>query len=257
MPIVTLSTKTYNDSQLKLVNKTLKTKLKDLQVEVKFSGVTSLGWVQFNVSGEDEKVAINYLADEVGVCPTSLADIKRFSEFRSRLIIPEKSRDQINVDVGISVDVIISLQRLQAQLADGRKLALRKLVELFGFCKNLPLTIKVLKVDREKNCVNAMLSDKQLTRYRNWVKSLLDRLIILGSSFYEVILALREAGLNRDVLDVEPLGLFEFAVICKLGTDAAGLIPKIGKNLRSATFTVFSPKRILEFLGYSTLFISE
>jgi hypothetical protein len=69
-------------------------------------------------------------------------------------------------------------------------------------------------------------------------------------------LALRKAGLNRDVLNVEPLGLFEFAVTCKLGTDAAGLIPKIGKNLRSATFTVFDPKRLLEFLEYSTVLIS-
>ncbi|NWF87087.1 DUF2110 family protein [Candidatus Bathyarchaeota archaeon] len=257
MPTVTLSTKIHNDSQLKLVSKILKTKLKGLQVEVKISGVTSHGWVQIDVSGDDEKVAMHYLADEVGICPTSLANIKKFLEFRSRLMVLEKNRDQMYADIGISVNTIISLEHLQAQFADGRKLALRKLIELFGFCVNLPLTIKILKVDKEKNCVEAILSEKQLTQYRNWMKSLLDQLIILGSSFYDVRLALQKAGLNRDVLNVEPLGLFEFAVTCKLGTDAAGLIPKIGKNLRSATFTVFSPKRVLGFLGYSALFISE
>jgi hypothetical protein len=38
-------------------------------------------------------------------------------------------------------------------------------------------------------------------------------------------------------------------VVCKLGTDAVGLIPKIGKNLGNAGFAVFSPGRILAFFG--------
>jgi len=54
------------------------------------------------------------------------------------------------------------------------------------------------------------------------------------------------------------LGLFEHAIVCKLGTDAAGLIPKIGKKLWSAKFSVFSPKRIIEFLGdYSMSFAQQ
>jgi len=31
---------------------------------------------------------------------------------------------------------------------------------------------------------------------------------------------------------------------CKLGTDAAGLIPKIGRNLKKAKFAVFNPKTL-------------
>jgi len=120
----------------------------------------------------------------------------------------------------------------------------------------LPLSVKILAMDKEKNHVEATLSEKQLTQYGNWTKSLLDRLIILGSSTYDVRSTLTKAGLNRDVLNVETLGLFELAAICKLGTDAEGLIPKIGKNLRNATFTIFSPKKVLEFLNYSTTFIS-
>jgi hypothetical protein len=85
---------------------------------------------------------------------------------------------------------------------------------------------------------------------------MLDRLIILGESLEEIELALKMAKCNRDVINIEPLGLFEYAVVCKLGTDAEGLIPKIGRNLRNAVFTVFDPKRVLEFLDYSTVFIS-
>jgi hypothetical protein len=58
-------------------------------------------------------------------------------------------------------------------------------------------------------------------------------------------------GLNRDILGIEPLGLFEHAATCKLGTDAEGLIPKIGKSLRNSTLQVFSPRRGLETLIFS------
>jgi hypothetical protein len=260
MPTVTLHAKAYSNFQLRLVDKFLKSKIKGLNVETKICGVTPRRWVQITVSGEDEKVALNYLADEIGLCPTRLEDVERFAIIKGHIITMDKNKGELYVDIGVFspkiIDTTIPLQHLQAQLVDGRKVAFKKIVELFGFCENLPLTVKILNVDREKNHVEAMLAEKQLNQYWNWMKSLLDQLIILGSSIYEVRSALRKAGLNRDVLNVEPLGLFEFAVTCKLGTDAAGLIPKIGKDLRSATFTVFNPKKLLEFLEYSTVFIS-
>jgi len=260
MSTVTLLEKIYSNSQLKLVNKILKSKFKGLQVKTEISGTTSRGWIQIDISGEDEKVALQYFANEIGLCPTHIDNVKRFSTIRGCAVALDKAKDELYVDIGVSVPKIIyatiPIQHLQAQLVDGRKLAFRKLVELFGFCENLPLTIKILNIDKERTHLTAMLSEKQLNQYGSWIKSLLDRLVILGSPDYELKLALKRAGLNRDVLDVEPLGLFEFAVVCKLGTDAAGLIPKLGKNLQRATFTVFSPKKILQSLGYSTMFIS-
>jgi hypothetical protein len=77
---------------------------------------------------------------------------------------------------------------------------------------------------------------------------LLDRLIIVRASADNIKLALKYGGLTRDIVDVEPLGFFEHAVLCKLGTDARGLIPRIGRNLKEATFAVFSPRRILRIL---------
>jgi hypothetical protein len=43
--------------------------------------------------------------------------------------------------------------------------------------------------------------------------------------------------------------MFEHAVVCKLGTDAAGLIPKLGRILGRAVLSVFNPRRILGLLG--------
>jgi hypothetical protein len=260
MLTVTLHAKAYNNFQLRLIDKLLKSKIKDLNVKTEISGITPRRWVQITVSGEDEKVALHYLADEIGLCQTHLEDVAKFSTIKGHIMAMDKSKDELLVDIGVFspkiIDATISLQHLQTQLVDGRKVAFRKIVELFGFCESLPLTVKILDIDKEKSHIEAMLAEKQLIQYRNWMKSLLDQLIMLGSSIYEVRLALRKAGLNRDVLNVEPLGLFEFALTCKLGTDAAGLIPKVGKNLRNATFTVFNPKKVLAFLDYPNIFIS-
>lgn len=259
MPAVILAVKIRDNFQLRLVEKSLKSTLKGLQIEAKIRGVTKRGWVQIDVSGEDEKVALHYLAEEIGLCPPSLDGMEKFALLKSRITSLEKEKDELHADIGIFsppiIDAVIPLRHLQAQLVDGKEVTLRRLTELFGFCRGLPLTIKVLNIDNDKKRVEVMLSEKQLAQYRNWIKSLLDRLIIIDASIYDVKLTLKKAGLHRDILAIEPLGMFEFAVKCKLGTDAAGLIPKIGKNLSEATFAVFNPKRILEFLNYSASLI--
>jgi hypothetical protein len=251
MPIVTLSTKVYSDLQLKLIDKLLESMLKGLKVDTEIRGVTRRRWVRIEVSDEDEKVALHYIADEIGICPTLLKNVEKFSALRGYVSSIDKK--ELRVDVGVFspsiIDATVSLQHLQAQLADGRKIALKKLAELFGFCQNLPLTVKVRSVDKENSHIEAILSEKQVTLYRGWTRSLLDRLIILGASSNEVMLALKQARCNRDAVDVEPLGLFEHAIVCKLGTDARGLIPKIGKKLWNANFSIFNPRKILNFLG--------
>jgi hypothetical protein len=260
MPVVTLFVRVYDNSQLKLIDKILKSTLKGLNVETKICGVTPRGRVQISVCGEDEKVALLYLADEVGLCPTDLEHLEKFSTIKGSITSLDKNRNELCVDIGVSspdvIDATIPIQRLQAQLTDGRKTALKKIVELFGFCQGLPLSVKILHIDEGASRIEAMLSEKQIIQYTNWMRSLLDRLIVLGAPLHEVSLALKGAGFSRDVLGVEPSGLFEHTVVCKLGTDAAGLIPKIGRRLRTAKFTVFNPRKVLEFLDYSPLFTS-
>jgi hypothetical protein len=260
MVAVTLLTKAYNNSQLKLVDDFLRSAFKGLNVTTDAVRVTPHNWVEATVSGEDEKVALRYLVDKIGLCPASLAGIRRFSAIRGRITAMGKNNGKLCVDIGVylpeSINATIPLQRLQAQLAEGRKVALKEIAELYGFGENLPLGIKISNVNVERKLIEAVLSEEQLILYEKWTKSLLDRLIILGASLGEIESALKRAGCNRDVINIEPLGLFEYGIVCKLGTDAEGLIPKIGRNLRNASFTVFDPKKVLDFLGYSTASIS-
>jgi hypothetical protein len=141
------------------------------------------------------------------------------------------------------------LRRLQGQLVDGRKIALKKIEELFGLCEGLPVSVKVVELNKEESRIDAELSSKQIRKYGVWRESLLDRLLVLGASLSEVEAAIERVKLKRDVIDVETLGLLEHALTCKLGTDAAGLIPKIGRTLKNARFSVFNQKTVMNFLN--------
>jgi hypothetical protein len=251
MHVVTLLIKSYNNSQqLKQVKKQLESAFEDLKVETNICRATPRGWTQIEVSGEDETVVLNYLAERIGLCPIYLGNIKKLATLKGYINPSKKSKTELHVDIGVfspnTVDAQISLCSLQAQLADGRKIAKDKLVGLFSLNENTPLTIKILEVDIRKKRLKAELAETQLRQYQHWIRTMFDRLLILGTSADEITRALRKTHLTRDVLDIEPLGIFEHAVVCKFGTNAVGLIPKIGRTLRKAAIGVFSPRKILE-----------
>ena len=124
------------------------------------------------------------------------------------------------------------------------------LVKLFCLYDNMPLEVKIAKdVKRESKTVEALLSEAQLSLFRSWIRSRFDRLIILGSLFSEVEQAVKLSRHSRDVIKTESLGVLEQVVLCKLGTDAVGLIQKLGRYLKSAVLVPFSPKKILEAVG--------
>jgi hypothetical protein len=141
---------------------------------------------------------------------------------------------------------------LQAQLVDGRKVALRKIGELFGFCENLPINIKVTHASEAESRIEAELSMRQLEKYGIWQEALLDKLLIIGATLHEVEDVMEHTHLKRDVISVESLGMFEHALTCKLGTDAVGLIPRIGRKLPNSTFSIFNARRIRGFLESSS-----
>jgi len=255
MPTVTLLAKAYTDVQFKHVHSLLNAKIRGLSAKVEVSGITPRRWVQIVVSGEDETVALRYLAEEIGFCPESQSQLQKFSSIKGSIV--SIGKNGIGVDVGILapkiVDAEASLSRLQAQLADGKKVPLDKIGSLYGFCESLPLAVKILSNDVLSGRIEAVLDEKQVAHYRDWTKRLLDVLVVLGASSEEVDLALKATGSARDIVAVEPLGLFEFAVVCKLGTDARGLIPRVGRSLRHARFSIFSPRKVLGFLGDTIL----
>jgi hypothetical protein len=248
----TLMARICDSSQFADAQKTIAGLLEGLVVETKFQWAFANRWVQLSFSGEDEGIASNYVAKEVGFSPACFEDVKRFTTLKGYVVNLEKNKEKLQVDLGIfqpeTVYATVPLRHLQAQLVDGRKIALKKIVEFYGFCENLPLNIKIVRIDKKTKSMEAELSAEQVDKYVFWQESLLDRLIVIGSSLNDVKRILNRNGLWRDVINIEALGMFEHVLTCKLGTDAAGMIPKIGRNLKTAMFAIFNPKRQRGFL---------
>jgi len=258
MTTLTLLVKASNSGQLKQIGDLLKSEFENLDLEVKVLGNPVNKWVQVSLSGEDEVIATSYINKKLGTCPISIKNVNKFSVLKGYISKVDTAKQELKVDVGVFEPKItqatIPLAYLQAQLADGRKVALKKISEIYGFHENLPLSIKVIRINGEEDEVlQAELSMEQIEKIRLWQQSLLDRLIISGSSLGEIETVLERTRLNRDVIGTEALGMFEHALTCKLGTDATGLIPKIGRYMRNAAFIVFNPKKIIGFLGEQAL----
>ena len=249
MTTLTLLTRIYNSHQLRQMDTIIADAIEGLDVNAVVTGTLANRWVQVEVSGEDEGVVAKLLERDTGFCPVELANVKKFASLKGFVTDLEKSSEWLALDVGVvkpaGVQAVVPLGHLQANLAGGKKLSLKQLSELWGFCNNLPLQIKVLNVGEDELRIEAQLQNSQIHRFELWRDSLLDRLLVTGASQAEIDEAISHAGIGRDVLEVETLGTFEHALVCKLGTDAAGLIGAIGRMLRKSKFTVFNPKKIL------------
>ena len=247
MPTITLLLKVHNHHQLKIAESHLKSMVKGLKVTTEISP-NSREWLQLTTSGADQTVAIRYLQEELGVCPTSWTQIEKFATFKGYISSITKTKILIDIGLPSNLDLVISLQHLQEELVEGRKMALKKIAELFGLCKNLPLTLKVTSIQEESQGIQGMLPKKQLKQYRSWIQTLLDRLIVLGASLHEVKRAVRGTGSKRDVINIESSSFLEHNLVCKLGTEAAGLIPKIGRKLPNTKLATFNSKSIWKLL---------
>jgi len=255
MTVLTLLVKAHSSAQLKLVDRLLKAEFANLDLDFKVLGAPINKWVQVFVSGEDEVVAKNYINKEIGTCPISIKKIEDFSALKGYITRLDPAANMLTVDIGVIEPKItlaaVPLKALQVQIADGKQVDLKKIAEVFGLHENLPLSVKLVNSssDERDGHLQAELSLAQIERYRLWQESLLDRLIVLGASADEIESVLERTRLERDVIDVERLGLFEYALTCKLGTDAAGLIPRMGRYMRYGVFIVFNSRRVSGLIG--------
>jgi hypothetical protein len=251
MPTVTVLEKLYGSGSPETFETAYSSLYKGLKVKLDFAGTTSREWVQIDVSGEDETAATSFLDREIGLAPASSSKVSKFSVFRGKVVFSGKSESELLVDLGIFspklCDAVLPVQRLRAQLSDGKEIPLQRLVELFCLYDNLPLEVKVVQdAEGEEKTVEAKLSEEQVNLLSSWVRHRFDRLIILGAPFSDVERTVKKSRLWRDIIKIDSLGTLEQVILCKLGTDAVGLIPKLGRFLPNSVLVPFSPKKILE-----------
>ena len=251
---LTLLVKASNLGQVKQIDELLKTQFEELDVEVKVLSNSANRWVLVSLSGEDEAIAASYIKKEIGTCPSSLENAKTYPVLRGYISKLDFNKQELIVDVGIFepkiVFATVPLICLQTQLVDGRKVDLKKIAEVYGLAERSPLSIKpVSPIAEEGEVLQAELSVEQVEKLHGWQQSLLDRLIILGASKETIEKVLERTQLTRDVIDIETMGMFEHALTCKLGTNAAGLVGIVGRYLRNSVFVVFNAKKSFDLLS--------
>jgi hypothetical protein len=250
MTNLTLFGKARHGSILRQIDEMLKNQFEELDVETQILSSPNR-WVQVSVSGEDETIATAYIIKKFGICPSTVEVAKTLPALRGYIFKVDFNKQELIIDIGVfepkTIMVRVPVAVLQEQLIDGRKVALQKIAELFGLAENLPLSVKVDWTNSEEEEPYAELSPEQVAKYMSWRLSLLDRLIVLGTSRETIDSVLERTMLIRDVIEVESLGSFDFSLTCKLGTDATGLISRLGRYMRYSVFVVFNAEKVWSF----------
>ena len=250
MAVLTLLEKLYGSGEEeaeKVLNGNLAKLTSGIDAEAKILGKNERNWIQVKVSGEDTKVVTNYLAARFGSA-SSFTDIHIPIVLKGKIVDSGKVGYGIYIDIGTStsnpIDVLIPLHKLRTHLVDGKRLPLREIVEAFCLHDNFPVSIRLTEIDIKGEKMCAEPSDRQVELYRKWLSSYLDRVIVLGAHHEQIIAAVRRSGAKRDIVKIEELGFLEYSLLCKLGTDAPGMIKILGRYLPKVLLYGFSPRKV-------------
>ena len=217
----------------------------ELTASTKLDGFSSKGWARIDVDGEDHEILEELIIKKFGRAHKNLHEIEIPGVYDS--ILAESSSQGLEADVGIEspspLTCILPLGNLVAQLADGKPTSCRQLIENYCLFPGVKISVRITK--RRADAMQAWLSDSQMNQFSDWITEGLDRIQIFDCYKQDVESAILKAGLSRDIITVEPITLTVQSVICKLGTDAIGLIPKLGSVLRRCALRPFVPKRIM------------
>ncbi len=254
MKIITLLEKTYGTYKVAALNafrQRLSTELEGLEVEIQRVYNNPNNWITVELEGEDEEAAINFLSKNYGATCT-LRELQVNMTRKGKLIQTGKYGFGLFIDIGIEskarIDAFLPLFTLRRQLAKNEKIPLRKLVEIYGFLDNFPLEVKIESIDPLNRNVQVSLSPEQLNTFRNWTNSKLERLIVCGVSRHHLKKRIIQTGHLRDIVAIERLGVLEEMVICKQGTNAAGILTEIGPLLKNAQIQLFIPHVVRKYL---------
>jgi hypothetical protein len=217
----------------------------ELNATTTLDGFTSNGWARIGIDGEDSEVLEELIINEYGLAHTDVRDIEVHGVYES--IITGSNTQGLEFDVGLEqpshVKCLVPATCLTAQLADGKSIPCREIIEDYCLFPGVRFSVRIAR--KTENEIEAWLSDSHIERLSDWVTTGLDRIEIFDCYKQEVEGAILKAKLSRDTISADRITLTVQSITCKLGTDAVGLIPKLGSVLKRQKLRPFIPKRIL------------
>lgn len=207
-------------------------------------GFSKRGWARVDVTGDDGEIVSELVSRRLGVAHTSRSEIEVFGTYTG--LVANTTANTLEIDLGLEIPkpetVKVKLSTLRAQLCDGRAMAMKDLVDNYCLFHGSKVDIRTTSLTPE---IEGWLADSQIDTYSDWISMRLDRILVFESSEREVDLAIRRANLGRDIIAVDHITLTTHSALCKSGTDAVGLLPKLGWYLRNRELKPFIPRRIL------------
>jgi hypothetical protein len=219
----------------------------ELSASTKPVGLSAKGWAKVEIYGEDAEVATEIISRELGRAEPDLSQIEAQENYYG---IVDGVDAVLSVDIGIekpsSPSVHLNMNGLRAQLCDGKPLSSNAIAKYYCIHRGSRLAIRITRLEPDTSTLEAWLADSQIELFSHWITSRLERVQVFDCTRSSLENAIRRASLERDVISVEPSTLTSHSVVCKLGTDAIGLIPRLGAKLRKSELEPFVPKRILK-----------
>ena len=218
-----------------------------LSATATFHSFTREGWTTVTVDGDDSEVVGELLSQAFGLTINDVSKVELHGNYRG--LVRNLSSSGLSVDIGIEhpkpLLVTVKLNTLQAQLADGKQsTSSRTIARNYCIYPGLPISIRVTL--STSNEVEGWLSDSQVSLFSKWVSAGLERIQVYSCLPSRLDSAIRRSQLERDIVSTEQLSLTIQSVLCKIGTDAIGLIPRLGSILRKSKLEPFIPGRIME-----------
>ena len=191
-------------------------------------------WLRVRARGEDTEAFLNLLREDLGEAPVSRRNLERWDIVKGFVAGAGRIGYGVYLDIGIREpnpkDALFPLHRMRAQIADGQTLSAREILDQNAFVDYVPFKVAVTELDGEN--ISVELEDQTRERICSWKKSPFDRVIVVGADKSQVENSIRASGLQGDIIEVDSLALFVQCLVCKIGTDAPGVIAKIGHSLR-------------------------
>jgi hypothetical protein len=230
---------------LQQFNLKLEEETKELDVKIKKLDITSGDWIRIEYNGEDNEIFTELLRRDHGFIPIELAKVEHEETYRGFIIGNEEHGRGLSIDIGIISPRrsygLYPLHRIRAQLGEDKTESLKEITEKFSLYKGIPFNVKIEGIKNVKK-INVAATDQQESSMKDWDRYPFDRVIVLGALNNQVRKAIQTNRLTRDIIRVDPLSFTSSLLTCKLGTDAPGVISKIGQELKHARLFSFIPR---------------
>jgi hypothetical protein len=198
------------------------------------------------IDGKDYEILREIISRDLDLAMTDLAQIQEHDNYPG---IVANMGAELELDIGIespeAVKARIGMKQLRAQLCDGKPLSGKEIAEYYCIHPGARMTVRVTHVDPDSRTLEGWLADSQIDLFSRLIALRLDAIHVFNCTRQRLDFALRRLNLDRDVISIEPMTLTAHRVVCKLGTDAIGLIPKLGSELKRCELKPFLPGRIL------------